>query len=112
MSSDSENEDAGGMNLFEDPEGFYLPEKQPSFVEHRLLDGRGLRLRLVGHNPLWVGLTRFLACVVVFFFQSSLLCFFFACFGFFLLGLGHGCIFLASFGSRCLIWCALSLLNR
>ncbi|KAJ9632393.1 Protein N-terminal and lysine N-methyltransferase efm7 [Taxawa tesnikishii (nom. ined.)] len=49
--SDSE-EDVGGA-LFQEPQDFYQPEKQPTFVQHRLLDGQELNLRLVGHNPLW-----------------------------------------------------------
>lgn len=51
----SSDEGDGGLNIFQDPEGFYKPEKQPTFVQHRMLDGRELNLRLVGHNPLWVG---------------------------------------------------------
>jgi len=49
--SDSEEE---GLNLFQEPEGFYKPEKEATFVSHKMLDGRELNLRLVGHNPLWV----------------------------------------------------------
>lgn len=51
MSSDSED----GLDLFQEPEGYFEPEKEPTFVSHKLLDGRELNLRLVGHNPLWVG---------------------------------------------------------
>ena len=51
-SSSDEGETAG---LFNEPEGYYPPEKQPTFVKHSMLDGRELELRLVGHNPLWVG---------------------------------------------------------
>ncbi|KAL1297470.1 hypothetical protein AAFC00_004995 [Neodothiora populina] len=46
----SEVEDNG---LFHEPEDFYEPEKQPTFESHKLLSGRELNLRLVGHNPLW-----------------------------------------------------------
>lgn len=49
--SDSEGE----LGLFEEPEGYYQAEKEPTFVTYTLLDGRELNLRLVGHNPLWVG---------------------------------------------------------
>ena len=42
-------------NLFADPEGYYEPEKEPTFFQHKLLSGETLRLRLVGYNPLWVG---------------------------------------------------------
>lgn len=51
--SDSDSE--GDLGLFQEPEGYYEPEKQPTFVTHKLLDGRELNLRLVGHNALWVG---------------------------------------------------------
>ena len=49
--SDSED----GVDIFQEPDDFYEPEKQPTFVDHHLIDGRQMRLRLVGHNPLWVG---------------------------------------------------------
>lgn len=52
--ADSGDEDETG-GLFEEPEGFYQPEKAPAIVIHRTLDGRTLSLRLVGHSPLWVG---------------------------------------------------------
>lgn len=41
-------------DLFREPEGFRPPEKQPTFAEHTLLSGQKVKLRLVGHNPLWV----------------------------------------------------------
>ncbi|KER00639.1 hypothetical protein AUEXF2481DRAFT_551 [Aureobasidium subglaciale EXF-2481] len=47
--SDSEGE----LGIFEEPEGFYEAEKQPSFVEYTLPSGLKLNLRLVGHNALW-----------------------------------------------------------
>nr|POE49256.1 protein n-methyltransferase nnt1 [Quercus suber] len=50
-SDDEENTQA--INLFQEPDDFYLPEKQPTFVQHSALDGTVLDLRLVGHNPLW-----------------------------------------------------------
>lgn len=56
----SDVEDNG---LFNEPEDYYQPEKEPTFVCHGLRDGRELRMRLVGHNPLWVG------CIL--FFSSS-----------------------------------------
>ena len=48
--SDSEGE----LGIFEEPEGFYEAEKEPSFVDYTLQSGLKLNLRLVGHNPLWV----------------------------------------------------------
>ena len=41
--------------MFADPEGYYQPEKEPTFAKHEMQDGRELSLRMVGHNPLWVG---------------------------------------------------------
>lgn len=52
--SDSEGE----LGIFEEPEGFYEAEKEPTFVEYTLQSGLKLNLRLVGHNPLWVGSPR------------------------------------------------------
>jgi hypothetical protein len=51
--SDSDSE--GELGIFQEPEGFYEPEKEPSFVDYTLQSGLKLNLRLVGHNPLWVG---------------------------------------------------------
>jgi len=50
--SDSEGE----LGIFEEPEGFYEAEKEPTFVDYTLQSGLKLNLRLVGHNPLWVSL--------------------------------------------------------
>ncbi|KAF2140616.1 uncharacterized protein K452DRAFT_309742 [Aplosporella prunicola CBS 121167] len=49
MSSDDE----GGLDLFREPDGYFEPEKPPTFASHRLVSGEELRVRLVGHNPLW-----------------------------------------------------------
>lgn len=51
MASDSED---GGLDLFQEPSDFYQPEKEATFESHQLLSGKDLRIRLVGHNPLWV----------------------------------------------------------
>lgn len=40
--------------LFQEPEGYFQPEKPATYTSHTLLSGQTLRLRLVGHNPLWV----------------------------------------------------------
>lgn len=53
--ADSDSSEVEDNGLFDEPEDFYQPEKQPTFETHKLLDGRELQLRLVGHNPLWVG---------------------------------------------------------
>ncbi|KAA6407606.1 MAG: hypothetical protein FRX48_08444 [Lasallia pustulata] len=39
--------------LFQEPEGYFQPEKPATYTSHTLLSGQTLRLRLVGHNPLW-----------------------------------------------------------
>jgi hypothetical protein len=51
MSSEVEED---GIDLFQEPAGYYEPEKQATFASHRLLSGQELTVRLVGHNPLWV----------------------------------------------------------
>lgn len=51
MASDSEE---AGIDLFDEPSDFYQPEKEATFASHRLLSGKDLVIRLVGHNPLWV----------------------------------------------------------
>lgn len=53
MPSDDEGSE-GGLDLFQEPEGYYPPEKQPTFATHKLLSGDELKVRLVGFNPLWV----------------------------------------------------------
>lgn len=53
-SNHSDSED-GELGIFREPEGYYEPEKQPTFAKHRMLNGQELNMRLVGHNPLWVG---------------------------------------------------------
>ncbi|KAJ5560711.1 hypothetical protein N7513_003110 [Penicillium frequentans] len=40
-------------DLFQDPEGFYPEEKQPTFAEHQMLSGQTVRVRLVGSHPLY-----------------------------------------------------------
>ncbi len=41
-------------DLFQEPHGYFLREAPPHYVEHTLLSGETLHLRLVGSNPLWV----------------------------------------------------------
>ncbi|KAL3466251.1 hypothetical protein BJX64DRAFT_284819 [Aspergillus heterothallicus] len=40
-------------DMFNDPEGFYPPEPEPTFAEHRMLSGETVRVRLVGSHPLY-----------------------------------------------------------
>ena len=49
-----DSEDFADSALFQEPDGYFRPEKPPSFVEHTLLSGEKLYMRLVGHNSLWV----------------------------------------------------------
>ncbi|KAF2652793.1 hypothetical protein K491DRAFT_695318 [Lophiostoma macrostomum CBS 122681] len=50
MTSDSEED---GVDLFQEPHDYYQPEKTATFACHELLTGTELKIRLVGHNPLW-----------------------------------------------------------
>ncbi|KAH7385989.1 putative methyltransferase-domain-containing protein [Pyrenochaeta sp. MPI-SDFR-AT-0127] len=45
--------DEENLNLFQEPADFYEPEKEATFASHQLLSGEELKVRLVGHNPLW-----------------------------------------------------------
>lgn len=57
MLSDDDDDDedlVGNGELFKEPEDFYPPPKPATVVEHKLISGDVLKLRLVGHNPLWV----------------------------------------------------------
>jgi hypothetical protein len=52
---DESDDEEHGLGMFKEPEDFYQPEKQPTRIQYNMLDGREISLRLVGHNPLWVG---------------------------------------------------------
>lgn len=41
-------------SLFKEPAGYFEPDAPPTYTDFTLLSGQTLRLRLVGHNPLWV----------------------------------------------------------
>lgn len=60
MSSDNEGEGAG-LDLFQEPEGYFQPEKPPTYATHKLESGEELKVRLVGFNPLWVSVVSVLA---------------------------------------------------
>lgn len=51
----SDSDDGISTDLFQEPENFFKPAPEPTFATHTLLSGKELKLRLVGHNPLWVG---------------------------------------------------------
>ena len=49
----STDEEAGGLDLFKEPEDFYAPEKPATSTSYTTKLGDVIPLRLVGHNPLW-----------------------------------------------------------
>lgn len=52
MSSDEDENFTNAM--FQEPSDYFQPEKSCTHTDYTLLSGKKLRLRLVGHNPLWV----------------------------------------------------------
>lgn len=57
MASETDMDEEGSTaDLFQEPEGFYQPDKEPTYAKHVLLSGKELRVRLVGFNPLWVSI--------------------------------------------------------
>ena len=52
--TNSDSESLAPSSLFKEPEGYYKPEKPPTTADHTLLDGRTVKLGLVGESPLWV----------------------------------------------------------
>lgn len=52
MSSDEDEILSSAM--FQEPNDYFEPKKPYTYTEYTLLSGQKLRLRLVGHNPLWV----------------------------------------------------------
>ncbi|MCJ1254949.1 nicotinamide n-methyltransferase [Lignoscripta atroalba] len=52
MASD-DDEDLAHSTIFQEPEGYFKPEKASTYAEYTMLSGQILRLRLVGHSPLW-----------------------------------------------------------
>ena len=53
MASSVDDEDVS-FDLFQEPDNYFKPKAPPHYVEHNLLSGQPLRLRLVGSDPLWV----------------------------------------------------------
>lgn len=49
-SSDGER----SIDLFREPDNFYAAEKPATFTEYKCKSGAVIKLRLVGHSPLWV----------------------------------------------------------
>jgi len=49
----SEDEGLGDATLFQEPSDYYPPEKQATFTTYTTSSGKALKLRLVGHSPLW-----------------------------------------------------------
>lgn len=54
MESSDDEDGVISADLFQDPAGFYQPEKSATFTTYTLKTGQTITLRLVGHNPLWV----------------------------------------------------------
>ncbi|MCJ1359371.1 MAG: nicotinamide n-methyltransferase [Icmadophila ericetorum] len=50
-SSEDEEENLGSM--FQEPEGYFSPEKPSTSTSYTLLSGEIIQLSLVGHDPLW-----------------------------------------------------------
>lgn len=51
MSSDDEDLPT---DIFQEPPGYFPPPLSHTFTSYTLTSGQVLKLRLVGHNPLWV----------------------------------------------------------
>lgn len=66
-SVDGDGDSEDGMAIFQEPDDYYPPEKQPTTATYQMINGTDLTLRLVGHNPLWVGARPTLfACLLLF----------------------------------------------
>ncbi|KIV83341.1 hypothetical protein PV11_05374 [Exophiala sideris] len=53
MPDSDDDVEAESLGLFQEPADFYQPEKQATFTTYTLKNGQTLKLRLVGHSPLW-----------------------------------------------------------
>lgn len=53
MADEDRSDEEETLNLFKEPDDYYQPEKQHTYVNYTTLNGQTLNLRLVGHNPLW-----------------------------------------------------------
>ncbi|KIW14085.1 hypothetical protein PV08_06866 [Exophiala spinifera] len=53
MSQSEGEDDAASLDIFQEPEDFYQPEKPATFTTYTLKTGQVINLRLVGHSPLW-----------------------------------------------------------
>ncbi|KAI1612860.1 putative methyltransferase-domain-containing protein [Exophiala viscosa] len=53
MPNSNDEAEAESLDLFQEPADFYQPEKQATFTTYTLRNGQTLKLRLVGHSPLW-----------------------------------------------------------
>ena len=54
MASELSTEEDDLNDLFQEPEGYYQDEKAPTFDLYTLRSGQRVKLRLIGHSPLWV----------------------------------------------------------
>ena len=55
----SSEDEVFDTSLFQEPSDYYAQEKPATYTNYTLLSGQKLRLRLVGHNPLWVSKPQF-----------------------------------------------------
>ncbi|KAJ9653998.1 Protein N-terminal and lysine N-methyltransferase efm7 [Neophaeococcomyces mojaviensis] len=51
--SDEEGSDGNELDLFQEPKDYYAPPKPATFTSYTTKQGVEVKLRLVGHNPLW-----------------------------------------------------------
>lgn len=53
MAEAERSDEEESLDLFKEPDDYYQPEKDHTYVKYTTLNGQTLSLRLVGHNPLW-----------------------------------------------------------
>lgn len=51
--AEDDGSDIDNLGLFNEPDGFYAPDKPATFTTYVTKEGLDISLRLVGHNPLW-----------------------------------------------------------
>lgn len=54
MASVESDDEDHGLDLFQEPDGYYAPEKEPTQVQHTTKNGTVLTIHMIGHSPLWV----------------------------------------------------------
>ena len=56
----SDEDEIIGTDMFQEPQDYREAQRQATYTEYTMLSGQALKLRLVGHNPLWV--PTFISC--------------------------------------------------